>query len=255
MMKLFSIVFMLFILCLQGQAQNRNFLYTTTGTGGIVNESVLSINVNNAYNFFQKKDSTCYFTRHPSGYLYYQTSAVERIRVEDARTNFGGIISRYSRVNVLGGIDVDSLIVNTSYIKFPSALNISITPDYILNISSSGIVTRVETKNLKISKTSSDVLTANNATSMTLDFLSELMYTIPFDFTNVSADVNTTINASNLREGGDYTLWYKGSIFKTFTFSSTYFKNPDGTAVAQCAFCAARIYNFKVIGGIAYLKN
>ncbi len=206
--------------------------------------------------FGQFKTAVNYYNQDALG-IYYMSSAVERFRLyDDGRVMVGGITNRYSKFNVLGGINIDSLIVNTSYIQFPSALNISITPDYILNINSTtGIVTRVQTKNLKISQTANDVITANNASSMTLDFNGELMYTIPIDFSNVGSDVNTTINATNFREGGEYTIWYKGSIFKTFTFSSTYFKNPDGTGVAQCAFCAARIYNFKVIGGVAYLKN
>ncbi len=204
--------------------------------------------------FGQFKTAVNYFNQDALG-IYYMSSAVERFRLyDDGRVMVGGITNRYSKFNVLGGVNTDSLFVN-SYLNLTSTLPISITPDYILNISTAGVVTRVQTKNLKISQTANDVITANNASSMTLDFNSELMYTIPIDFSNVGSDVNTTINATNFREGGEYTIWYKGSIFKTFTFSSTYFKNPDGTGVAQCAFCAARIYNFKVIGGIAYLKN
>ncbi len=179
---------------------------------------------------------------------------------------FLGIGNTAANANLLRGKDTTQVALRDAVNVFlekitlnkgiaAPGLVISMTPDYILNISAANEISKVHTKNLKISLTASDVLTANNATSMNFDFDSQLMYTIPFDFSNAGADVNTTITATNFREGGDYTLWYKGSLFKTFTFSSTYFKNANGTAVAQCAMCAARIYNFKIIGGIAYLIN
>ena len=216
---------------------------------------ITATDTNGMISFGQFKTAVNYFNQDALG-IYYMSSAIERLRLyDDGRVMVGGITNRYSKFNVLGGINTDSLYVN-SYLNLTATLPISITPDYILNINSStGVVTRVQTKNLKISQTANDVITANNAASMTIDFNSELMYTIPFDFSFVSSDVNTTINANNLREGGEYTLWYKGSLFKTFTFSSTSFKNPDGSGVPTCSGCAARIYNFKVIGGVAYLKN
>lgn len=48
--------------------------------------------------------------------IFYQSAAIQRMRLfDDGRVSVGGIVNRYSKFNVLGGVNLDSIIMGNSY--------------------------------------------------------------------------------------------------------------------------------------------
>lgn len=61
---------------------------------------------------------------------YFESSAIERLRMHtDGRVNIGGITNRYSKVNVLGGINADSLKVN-NYVSLSGPTFFNYAPNF-----------------------------------------------------------------------------------------------------------------------------
>lgn len=62
--------------------------------------------------------------------VYYQSSAIERFRLHtDGRVNIGGITNRYSKLNVLGGINADSLKIN-NYVSLNGPTYLNYAPNF-----------------------------------------------------------------------------------------------------------------------------
>jgi hypothetical protein len=70
------------------------------------------------------------FLKDDANGTYFESSAIERLRMHtDGRVNIGGIVNRYSKVNVLGGINADSLKSN-NYTSLSGPTFFNYAPDF-----------------------------------------------------------------------------------------------------------------------------
>jgi hypothetical protein len=106
-----KILYILFLFPVLAVAQNKSLPYTEGGDKGTVLESALKINATNVFDWWKMRDSTSNWIKNATG-IYYQTSGIERVKIEDSRVNIGGITNRYSKLNILGGVNADSFKLN-----------------------------------------------------------------------------------------------------------------------------------------------
>lgn len=126
---LYSSIMSIFLFCAAVTAQNKKMAYEEGSTAGLILESALKVDINNAFNFWKKLDSTCRFSGDANG-IYFMSSAVERFRLyNDGRVMVGGITNRYSKLNVLGGINTDSLKSN-NYTSLSGPTYFNYAPDF-----------------------------------------------------------------------------------------------------------------------------
>lgn len=164
-------------------------------------------------------------------------------------TTLAATLTGTGNLTTVGNITATTLTV-------PSTA-VSTTNTQIISYGSGGLLNKQDVKTLPIAPQLGIYTAANNAAStINIDFENQVMAVKPIDITFGNGSINaSTITAINMKNGAEYKVYWNSAVFHDVTYSSTYFKKIDGTALNTCSTCVNHILTFTVISGIAYLTG
>lgn len=217
-------------------SQSKAEIYLNGSTGGI-NMNIGDASKSGRINFFSPNQGI-------GGYIGdVQNSGSLTYNATNGNHSFNGNVSATNEINA-------------AQLKATSSAT-STTNTQVYTVGTGGILDKQDVKTLPISPQKSTISLANNAaSSINIDFENEVSAVKPIEITFGNGSVNSsTITSSNMKNGATYTVYWNSAVFHDVTYSSTYFKKADGSALATCSTCVNHILTFTVINGIAYLTT